>query len=243
MRRTGCHAAAGDQHEAEPPADLEPVARLVGAVGGADEVERVGEPERGDAAREQDPGAVELPARAGERADDQAEQQQVGDRVGEADRDLHRLAGGAVAHGLEDERGAGGRDGERGGDAVGPERAGHVAGAAAQEHQHADEHQRREEQVAAVGGRGDRDLLRGPQDGGVVDLAEGPRGRRRRRSRARRGARGGRARRCRPRGTWRRRRRARGRGRSARRAGRRRGRARAGRGAPRPAARPPWRPR
>jgi hypothetical protein len=173
-RARGLPGGGADQHQPEPPADVEPRARRVRAVRVADEVERVGEPERGDAAEQQHPRSVQLPAGAGQRAYDEADQDQVGEGVGEPHGNLQRLPGGAVEHGLEDDRGARGRDGEGGRDPVGPERAGNVARAAAQERQDPDQHERREQQIADVGRRGDRDLLRRPQDRGVVDLAERP---------------------------------------------------------------------
>ena len=111
-----------------------------------------------------------------ERADDHPEQDEVDERVGEVDRDLEPLARGGRAHALEDERGADRGDGERGDEPVHPQRARDVAGAGAQQREHADQHQRREEQVAGVGRRRDRDLLRRPQDRRVVDLPQGPGG-------------------------------------------------------------------
>ena len=165
---------AADQEQPEPPAGIEPGAGLVGAVRVADEVERVREPERRDAGEQQHPGAVQPPAGAGQGADDHADQDEVAERVGEVGGDLERLARGVLLHGVEDERRAGGGDGERRGDAVGPQRAGHVTRAAAQQRDDAGEHQRREQQVAGVGRRRDRDLVGRPQDRGVVDLAERP---------------------------------------------------------------------
>ena len=69
----------GDQEQPGPPAGIDPAARDERPLGGADEVERVGQPERGEADREQDPGAVQAPAGAGQRADDQPEHDQVAD--------------------------------------------------------------------------------------------------------------------------------------------------------------------
>ena len=199
----GLPGGGGDHDQAEPPADLEPVARLVGAVGGADEVERVGEPEGGDAAREQHPRAVELPAGAGERADDQAEQHEVGDRVGEADRDLHapgrrrcRARSRRRARRWRPRRRA--RRSRRRPRACRGRRACGCAAASARR------------RASAAGRAGSR--RRRARGSGSPPRSTGrpcsrsrrrSRRRRRRRSRARPGARGGRGERSRPRGTWR----------------------------------------
>jgi hypothetical protein len=163
-----------DRQHPEPPAGVEPAARHVTGAGVGHEVLRVGEPEQRRAGEQQHPGAVEPPAGRRERPDDHAEQHEVHQRVGEADRDLERPARRVLLDGLEDQRRAGRAHGERSGDPVRPQRARHLARAAAQQRDHAGQQQRREQEVAGVGRRRDRDLLRRPQDRRVVDLAERP---------------------------------------------------------------------
>ena len=99
---------------------------------------------------------------------------QVADRIGEVGGDLERLALDVVEHGLEHERRAQRRDGERGDDAVDPQRPRTARARARSSSRMPGERERRQQQEADVGRRGDRDVLRGPQDGGVVDLAERP---------------------------------------------------------------------
>ena len=170
----GCHAAAAiSARPAHQPASNQPP-DFVDALGGAHEVQRVGEPEGGDAGGEQHPRAVEPPAGAGERADAEAEQHEVEERIGEPGRDGERLAGHAVEHGLEHDRATQRGDAERGGEAVEPQAARHAASAGAQQRERSGEDERREQQVAGVGERGQRRIRVGPQDGRVIDLAQRP---------------------------------------------------------------------
>ena len=163
-----------DQEQAERPADVVPGGRGQRARDGLDEVEGVGDPEHADAGAQRHPRAVEPPARARERADDHADQQQVGERVGERRRHHHRLARHVVEHGLEDHGGADRGDRERGDRAVGPQRLRHVVGARPHECEHAGHREHREEQEARVRRGGDRRRLHVVEDDRVVEVAERP---------------------------------------------------------------------
>ena len=110
-----------DDQRAGDPAEVEQRAGGVGLLGHLVEVDRVADREDAEAEAERDPGAVEPLAAGGHDADDQAEQDHVGQRVGEVGPDRRRVAAGRGAHGLEDDGGADRRDGERGDQAVQPQ--------------------------------------------------------------------------------------------------------------------------
>ena len=134
-----------------------------------------------------------------ERADDDAEEDEVHERVGEADGDLQALARrGGAGHGVVEQQGADRRDAERGREAVHPHDRRHARRAGAHQGERADQRQRREQQVAGVGQRRDRGSP--PPSTGPPCSRSRPasRPRCRRRSSARPGARPGRRRRSRP---------------------------------------------
>ena len=171
----GLPRGEGHDQQAERPADVVPGGRLQRAQQRLDEVEGVRQPEGRDARGEQHPGAVQAPAGGRQRADGHADQDEVGERVGERRRDLDRLAADVVERGLEDDRGADRGDRERGDRAVDPERGRDVAGAGAHEREDPGAGEHREEQEADVGGRRDRRRLEVVEDDRVVEVAERPR--------------------------------------------------------------------
>ena len=92
-----------EQHRGRP-AGLEHRAGLPAAGRVLEEVEAVAHPE-GDAARGQRaPRGARLPAGQRDAAGDQADEHEVGHRVGEIGGDLQRLAAGRPQHALEDDR-------------------------------------------------------------------------------------------------------------------------------------------
>ena len=130
----GLPGGGADEDRGRPPAGVERAAGLPLALRGEDEVERVREPEAQDAGEQQAERAVHAPAAGGDRADDDADEDEVGDRVGEVRDDGEAvLAGRRVEHRLDDDGGADRADRERRGDAVDPERAREPAHARAQQ--------------------------------------------------------------------------------------------------------------
>ncbi|MGH2948926.1 MAG: hypothetical protein ACRDPC_22190 [Solirubrobacteraceae bacterium] len=83
-----------EQHERRRPAGADEGVRLVGAGRDLQQVDGVAEEQQGERAGHQQPGAVHPPAVGREREDKEPGEQQVGERVGEIDRDgLERAAG------------------------------------------------------------------------------------------------------------------------------------------------------
>ena len=172
---TGCHAAAAIRVSPIHHAGVEPAPGHVRAARDLHEIQRVRQPEGEDPQPEQRPGAVQPPARPGDGADHDTAEDQVAEGIRQARCDAQRVAGSDLERGLEDDRAHSPRDCQGGRQPVGAQGDRNSARPSPDEREHPGEHERRHEQVAAIGGRRDGHRLGGPQHPGVVDLAEGPR--------------------------------------------------------------------
>ena len=175
-RRTcaGCQAASAMSSSPSAPSDVVPRGRHVAPSRGLHEIQRVGQPEAANPHSQRDPGAVHPPAGRGQRAHEDADQHEIGQRVGERGGDRQRLALGRVERRLEDDRRAHRGDRQRRDRPVSPQGLRHIARARAQQQHHADQRQDREKQEARVGERRDRRRLDVVEDDRVVKIAERP---------------------------------------------------------------------
>jgi hypothetical protein len=110
---------ADDQRAGDPP-DVEQRAGGVGLAGHLEEVDAVADREHAEPGTEHDPRPVEPLAAGGHDADDEPDQDHVGERVRQVGDDRRGVAAGRGAHGLEDHGGGDRGNGERRDQAVEP---------------------------------------------------------------------------------------------------------------------------
>jgi hypothetical protein len=147
----------GGRH-AEGARGDERVGDVANHVRAAEHVDDVGGLPREDRAAQQRPDAIDPPAGERDGADDRAEQDEVGGRVGEVGQLLgERRARGAVDRGRHRERGQHGGDGEAADDPVQPRRGQRVADALAGQDEQREVLAGVERQPERIGDRRDRD--------------------------------------------------------------------------------------
>ena len=148
----------GDAHHqpGHEPSDVEQRVADVGVLGDLQQVDGVGDGERGDPGAEPQPAAVQSAAPGGHGADDAGQQDHVAQRIGQVRRHGGGVAAGGHLQGAEDERGAERAGGQRGHDPVEPQARVQVRHPLANEQHDADVEGRADEEPAGIGHRGVR---------------------------------------------------------------------------------------